>query len=118
MGMHSEAVMWYGFELDEDEFNEFQSDNETEDDFFDMDDYWENKTGHALGYDGLEFGYHCHIEEPVYFIATSVYCAWQGEAMEVDTKVSPEWNDRLKKFCEITGLRYKEPKWMFAGVYR
>jgi hypothetical protein len=32
-------------------------------------------------------------------------------------KATPEWDEKLKKFCELMGIDYQEPRWLMVCNY-
>jgi hypothetical protein len=67
---------------------------------------------------GCKIGSHCHIDYPIYFacISASWTRATRGCPEEITTlEVEPDWEQKLRKFCEVLGFEFQEPKWWLAS---
>jgi len=70
---------------------------------------------------GITIDSHCHREYPEYFvcISDSFISATRGnpEVIKFDELKKTEDINKLKDFCELMGLKYKEPKWYLASFW-
>lgn len=63
-------------------------------------------------------GYHCSDSYPMQYIAVlkSVTVASRGCPKEVDIlAIKSDWREELKRYCEIMGIEWQEPRWWLAS---
>lgn len=71
---------------------------------------------------GCEIDYHCSGDYPLYYVAvTGVGArAYRGETTVLkpeDFIAKQEWTEKLKKFCELLGIKYREPEWHLCSCW-
>ena len=67
---------------------------------------------------GCRIDYHCSDRCPMPFVAVSesVVIASRGYPVEMKSlKVKPEWEAKLRRFCEVMGIKWSEPKWWLVS---
>ncbi len=133
MGNSATAKMFWGFPIDSD-----SEDKERVRDWeekytaakgcpapageFNRDTYraWLDKKQPLMKAAGCDVGSHGYEYEDDYvcIAASEVSVEW-GEARRLDSLyvVQPEWEAKLKDFCEALGLTYQEPGWYLVVHY-
>ena len=78
--------------------------------------YWEARR-RLVADSGCGVGWHCSGDRPMPFVAVaeSLVCAARGRPAEVAPVVGPEWGAKLRRFCDILGVEWAEPKWWLAS---
>lgn len=69
---------------------------------------------------GCSIRMHCHDEfsMPLVAVSDSLTCANRGYPKEIKSmEVGEDWEAKLKKFCEIMGIKWAEPKWWLASYW-
>lgn len=124
MGVSTDAVLFYGFGL-EDEYGDEVGDI----DWFFSDDsdacvYIDEevlvRTGKSCKEWDVEFGFHCHIDAPIWYICVAGVTSNRGFATEITAatlKVGEDWDSRLKDFCDAMGIKYKQPAWWLVSYW-
>lgn len=126
MGVSTDAVLFYGFELSEDLRKEGLS---VDDISFIEHEGWEERFHQAMGKPeefafqtaekharGCSGDWHCHMDHPIYFL-----CAWKIEAhrgcsQSVELPKNPrELELNLRWFCKKLGVKYREPEFILAS---
>jgi hypothetical protein len=93
--------------------------------------YEENKDAHRAFWDaknklveesGCTINTHCSGEYPVFFVCiTESYLrasrGYPTEVPEGHTVPAEGWVDKLKAFCEVMGITWREPKWYLASYW-
>lgn len=68
---------------------------------------------------GVIMDFHCHHEYPIHYVAIERYSASQGYPSEVPVAQLNHWDanavEKLKDFCKIMEIPYKQPKWILAS---
>jgi len=140
MGTSTDAMLYFGIECgDEDPFGGKDIDG------YDAQEQWNNEHGPARPAnddyrgpewaawrkakehweetgDGIEVGYHCSGEYPMYYIALKAkhLRAWRGSPKEVPVDylaVSAEQIGILHAFFEKHDVPWEEPKWRLASYW-
>ena len=83
--------------------------------------FWEEKSA-AIKATGCEVDYHGSSACVMYYVTLTAkhFTAHRGYPTEIkpeDLVVTDEQKEQLKKFCEIIGVEWKEPKWMLASYW-
>lgn len=65
---------------------------------------------------------HCSGECPMYVVThnTSVLTAWRGhpQVVQVDKlRVTSQWEQPMKDFCAVMGVKWEEPKWLLMSYW-
>lgn len=143
MGVSTNAVLFYGLLLDEDDFedgypwdaDEFDHDSEdfiahtlrdlvTPTDWSDsnqeeIDKYFTARTA-ALDSTPVAIGIHCSYEYPMYYvyIKDTELTAYRGYPQEVNSQLVLDhgWDVELEKFCGALGLPFKKPGYYIASL--
>ena len=125
MGISSDAILAYGYDLGEDFYTEdkvegydvvyhltdkllasfvgFTDEWTVEDTTF-----WKRK-GEAQKLLGLEVITHCSYDYPMYFLATTSTWASRGSPERIESlEVNPMWDDRLATALKVLGIEPKE----------
>lgn len=53
----------------------------------------------------------------VHFVFTLKVSSEWGQMIPIDMTVQPQWEDQLKKFCEVTGIPYQQPQWYLTSKW-
>lgn len=143
MGVSTDGILFFGFDLGEDEENEWPWEEEDED--------WENAYLKRKGFETVPFtadgspgrskyesyyekrkellkecactiGHHCSDSYGMRYVALKDHnmYAWRGEPKEVPPQflmVSNEEVSKLKEFCEFMGIEWRTPKWYLASYW-
>lgn len=145
MGQSTDAYLYYGFSLEEGEFEEIIEQDTGEE----LDDYecWIiEKVGGPKRPDYIEgdpdgifdsfldekinfektltvfVSSHCSCDYPIYFvyIKESFFSAYRGYPVVFTPdlpKTNPEWIEQIKQFCEKTGIPYRDPRWELSSMW-
>ena len=146
MGVSTDAILFWGFFLTEDEEGEDDEmpwlDEEYEWDTFyakqlgieeptvpyNRDDeevveiyhaYWRSNREAAKA-SGCDIAYHCSGDYPLYYVTVeeSRIRASRGYPEEItDLCAAPEWHDRLQRFCKVMDIPWQEPKWWLVSLW-
>lgn len=124
MGVSTDAILFYGFELTDEEGGEvcdleyFLTGEETE-------DWWEcivkSRTGKSSSDWGVEFGCHCCEDAPLWYVCVEAVGASRGETVEIkpDDLLCYQHGDpkdiKLKAFCDAMSIEYKQPAWWLVS---
>lgn len=120
MGLSTDAILFYGFSLEEDEQYEYEGEFDERDHDCYLgrlcDEMW-NKPIH-----GCVLGTHCSCEYPIYYVAIqgTQTVAWRGYPKELGQSLVAEvgWKAKIKKFCKETGIKYRKPQWILVSDMR
>lgn len=70
---------------------------------------------------GIEVVNHCSGEYPMFILAVaeSVKTAARGSITELgqNTTANPEWEDKLRAFCEKAGIKFEEPQFLLCSMW-
>lgn len=91
----------------------------TRDDCEDYSEYYDRKKP-ILKEADIMLGYHCSDGCTMYYVAlaSSNHCASRGDPEEIKSFEIPENADKkIRKFCEIMGFEYEQPKWWLASYW-
>lgn len=127
MGVSTNAILAFGFDLGEELPDAFTAD---EDEYF---DWWEWICKH-LGIEDEDYAVrqaaikafpmdmitYCSNEYPMYFIAVSgtKQTTRRGDVDEVEfTSVSADEIQALREFCDKTGIEWQEPRWRLMSYW-
>lgn len=97
MGISVEGMVYWGFDLDEcvDE------------------PHWQVMADH-----GCDLAVHGSGEyDPIQYIAikdSMQSCSWDSSETLKALEVDPSWEEKLRGFCRVIGVSYKQPAWRFA----
>lgn len=139
MGVSTNAILAYGFDLGEDCPWPYNDDDEQEDwiggllglkepqEEFDKDneevmkkynEYWDARRN-ALDELGVYIDIHCSCDCPMYavIVTESEHHAHRGYPKKVDLMWWAGWDDKLRKFCKLTGIEYQKPSWMLYSLW-
>ena len=111
MGVNTDAILLWGFDLGED------FDWPDDEDAFKT--YWQAKDD-AIKTTGCELVWHCSTSCPMWAVAVtdSVLTAIRGCPEEVTSlDVGPGWEERLRAFCELLGIEWKRPGWLLVSYW-
>jgi len=130
MGISSDGMLFYGFEIDHEDAGSYVEDPDDTDS--DWGDLIIEKMGatlpsgvYATGWLrdelGIEVHGHCSYEyySPVFCIAGTLKRAWRGSPLDIDPaelSVQPDWDAKLAKVAEILGLDKGPPCWSCDGT--
>jgi len=133
MGVSSDGILYFGFQVgDEDEppewFGEFD-----EDEGFDFDDFICRKAGlpedapydirkHVIEACPVELYRFCSWEYPMYILGVrdAEHRARRGYIVEIDASelaVDQAKIDAFKAWCEANDIEWQEPKWLLCSMY-
>lgn len=144
MGLTCDAKLMFGFVLDEDEVEQIQYGPDGDD--FDWEDWYAKKLGarppeveysdetrdqYHLYWDkkralaqasGIEVVYCVSFDYPTFVVCALETDAYYGDVQEVDLqemlRASGEYPaERLKNWCDVTGVRYRQPVWLLSSLY-
>jgi|SRR5688572_18153690 len=147
MGQSTDGLLFYGFEIpgsEDDEALPFWK--EDEDDDTDWEDfvaaklgikepdvpyteaakplyhiYWDQKRA-AVDALGVGVETHCSGDYPMYALAvkSASYTAYRGSPIKLSHDQllgRNEWDDALRRFCELVGIEYQTPGWVLASYW-
>lgn len=129
MGQSTDAYLFYGFNLyDEEEAGEVpwgeEAYNKVMPDHIDKEGEWplvmiRHYTGKDLP-DHIKVDYHCCHNAKVWYVCVNkaFHVASRGYAVELsdeELKPDPYWYRQLKQFCEEAKIPWKEPGWVLAS---
>jgi hypothetical protein len=82
-------------------------------------DYWDkrNKIHDAAG---CEHDIHCSCDYPMHYAAVteSVTTARRGSPEEITSLVEGhDWREKLRDYCETLGIPWQEPKWWLVSLW-
>lgn len=141
MGMSSTAILFWGLCGDEEEGHWSNIGLNYEDTDYiklpedeDGDEEWENvyvsRKGHPnaewdtkkelIEKSGCTICTHCSFDYGMPYVAIekSEVRNYQGNLTEIKTlEVQPDWEQKLRKFCEVMGIKWSEPKWWLVSLY-
>jgi hypothetical protein len=120
MGSSPQAMIFFGFNLYNEEYYEVDEDEKLRERIFekiDNDDYRDllNKYELGIGFHGYEYqDSHLYVKETIQTVE------WGSD--EVDPyifHIEKQWDyvKRLRDFCKESGIPYKRPAWMLASAY-
>jgi hypothetical protein len=132
MGISTDAILFYGIDLGEDEYECLEDEWEK---------YYVNKIGvyHEHGDNCIQaryefwnkkrdavrksectIGTYCSYDDPMHYVAlkkTHVQ-VWRGYVKVIkDLHVPPGTDARIREFCELMGIKYEQPKWMMVSLW-
>lgn len=82
-------------------------------------EFWEQKRWQYRA-SQCEVGTYSSYQYPMYFacVSASIIIARRGSHSEVESiSVHPEWRGKLRNFCDILGLPWREPKWTMVSLW-
>ena len=138
MSTSTDAILFYGFPIDEDavDLRALEIDGET-DDWYVANSNWEELKGppqpnNNIDYKGAEWeawrelkheweaspqnvgiDTHCSDSYPMYYVHGRQYRAYRGDLEEINPAAlipAPEDDANIKAFCERYGIPYSQPK--------
>ena len=70
----------------------------------------------------VELAYHCSGEYPMHYVGVkeSETFARRGYPVQLDEEtlnIEPDWADKLKDYCKIMDIEYKEPSWHLVSYW-
>ena len=136
MGQSTDAILFYGFLIDEENDYPFMGD-------IDVEDFISEKYGLAkpdLPYDEnkefyhehwkintallksipVDINTHCSCDYPMYYvhIKSSKTTAYRGYPKKIDSlEVGIDWDEQLQIFCNLTGIEPKEFGWYLVSLW-
>lgn len=126
MGQSTDALLFYGFEIDEHAAPWGTHDWE---DWVaqklgllhDDEDYYAKKRA-AFAAMRCTIETHCYSDYPMYavVIKDTKRCANRGYPQKLkpeDLAIDPQWNEQLRMFANALGLEYKTPSWLLASYW-
>lgn len=124
MGTSTDAYLFWGFSADyvchwinigrEDVDSPPEDEDEYEEDVYLANGGDPNKK------DDCQINYHCHADHAIPFVTVteSFTMAWRGDPKVIENlEVKPDWEEKLKLFCKIMGIKWQEPKWILASYW-
>jgi len=81
--------------------------------------YWDAKRK-LVEESGCEINWHCSGEYAMPFVAVSesLTRAARGDPAKVEPReAKPEWEAKLRRFCEVMGVKWSEPGWWLASYW-
>jgi hypothetical protein len=144
MGVNTDAILFFGIDLGEDEMQDWPWNNTGREDYEWWDyvaeklgivgpdvsydghekayrEYWDRRHA-AVEQLGCEIGIHCSESYPCTYVALTgkKKKANRGYPNTVDKSfldVTEDDVDKLKKFCELVGIPWQEPSWLLASYW-
>ena len=138
MGQSTDANLYYGIQFDEDfpppgkeedlDWEEFYAmrmglppieapyGNETKEMYS---KYWELKRK-LVENSVCKIGMHCSCDYPMYYvcIGKSETRASRGYPKVIkNLEVEPNWDNTLREFCGLMGLKYEQPQWWLSSMW-
>ena len=83
-------------------------------------DDWHEKKTKYLDSLGVEVGIHCSIDYPMYrvVVCESEIRVPRGYIEHVTAlDVGEDWDDKIKYFCKLLGVKYKKPQWNLVSFW-
>jgi hypothetical protein len=129
MGISSDGLFFYGMcWADEDRPWKEPSDEElakmkalkSYSDENDWETLYEVRSGKKSEKCPVELGIHCSFEYgmPLLAVKETLVNASRGSPEKAKTVlVKPEWDDQLREFCEIMGVKWQKPTWWVTSLY-
>lgn len=118
MGVNTNAILFWGFAVDEDSPTHEQIEDEGEDDgpmpgTLARLSYMGDDDG------GVTIGHHCSDGCTMYYVAikASEQTAYRGHVVEAKMDQAPEWPDMLRAFCDKYAIEMPEPKWLLVSYW-
>lgn len=111
MGVSTNAILFYGVELEEGEITGEDLDEKG------LDFLWSGNES------GIGWGTHCASEYPIYFIATKEITVSRGDCIDVDQDlllVEGSWRQKIIDFCKEYDLPVaegQEPGWRLCSYW-
>lgn len=82
--------------------------------------YWEEKRN-INKQCGIGVHAYCSGDYPMYFVCIEEtrYVAYRGDAVEIPIAMTnwPKWDAKLKAYCELMHLPFKDPKWLLVSYW-
>ncbi|KKN98816.1 hypothetical protein LCGC14_0140570 [marine sediment metagenome] len=82
-------------------------------------EYWDAKRK-LVKESGCEIGTHCSFDYGMPYIAIteSEIRAYQGCPEKIETlEVKSDWEQKLREFCGVMGIKWSEPRWWIVSLY-
>ena len=139
MGVSSDGILVFGFEIESDEYGDggypdFLIDTNGDDSTIDFDDFVLEKAGydgHGCDYDAkrkvieacpADLTMHCSYDFPMYILAVrgTEIRASRGHPTKITQEqlsISQERIDAFKKWCVSVGILHQEPEWILCSMY-
>lgn len=81
--------------------------------------YWQAKR-EAAERASCEIAFHCSGDYPIWFVALqgTRFVASRGDEVEVKLpNIHEEQITEMRAFCELLGIKWKEPKWLLVSYW-
>ncbi len=125
MGISSDGIFFYGLLWKDEEkppWKEPTPDELTKAKYGepDWEELYEIRSGKKLEKSPVISGIHCSFEYSMHYVAVrkSAVTASRGDPQKVKIlTIDPEWEGELRKFCEIMGVKWREPAWWVTSLY-
>ncbi|PPS86442.1 hypothetical protein [Streptomyces sp. MH60] len=122
MGVSTDAILAYGYELPEFDPEELEWVEEDEDGYTDFHDSVEKRL-RAAGVEGVSVTSHCSVDYPMYLLTTTERRSWRGSVGKVDAHemvarpVSEGWDAKLDAAMKALGLTspQERPSWLLVS---
>lgn len=125
MGISSDGIFFYGLLWKDEDVEPWKSPtpDELEKSKYgepDGEELYEVRSGNNPENSPVEMGIHCSFNCSMHYLAVkeSHVTAWRGYPKQAKVlEVDPKWERQLKEFCEIMGIKWKEPAWWVTSLY-
>lgn len=78
--------------------------------------YW-YKRNEAKARLGVDIGFAGYDGYTSYYLS-AYSCSSEWGAMTIASmEIKPEWNEKIKHFCEMVGIEYQQPAWYLTSLY-
>ncbi|MEV4939590.1 hypothetical protein [Streptomyces zaomyceticus] len=122
MGVSTDAILAYGYELQEFEPDDMEWIEEDEDGYTDLDESLAKRLREA-GVTGVGFTRHCSVDYPMYILTTYERTSWRGSVGKVDAHElvarppSEGWDAKLDTALRVLGLTSPQdrPSWLIVS---
>ena len=142
MGISTDAILAYGYDLGEWESMDYPEwfDEDDEDAAFSeqamkhllkeagftetdwkVEGYW-NRKNEAEKNLGIEITYYCSYDYPMYILSAKEFRAYRGDAVKIDyadLTIDSEWNEKLRWALDKLGVPASddEPSWFLVSMW-
>jgi len=113
MGISTDAILCYGFQIYDEEKEIIEEKLEN----FDSDNYLLHDKYNLIVIT------HCHSEYPEYILAASdsAHEAYRGHPEELGQEIKSieQWRNDLLQFCSLSqiGINFREPQWLLCSYW-
>lgn len=122
MGVSTDAILAYGYELPEIDPEELEWVDEDEDGYFDLHDAVDSRLKEA-GITGVGLTSHCSVDYPMHLLTTYERTSWRGSVGKVDAHElvarpsSEGWDEKLSAALKVLGLTSPQdrPSWLLVS---